>query len=91
MIRKALVIVILSMFVISLAQAFGDSVRHSSGYLITTGMSKGELIKKVGMPSNQMTSQDISGGVREEWIYEDGMYIITVVIRNGRVVTVRKD
>lgn len=75
----------------SQVQAFGDTVRHSNGLLISAGMSKGELIKKFGLPDNQMTSQDISGGVREEWIYVDGKDIITVVIRNGRVIRVRKD
>lgn len=75
----------------SLAEAFGDSIRHSNGLLISAGMFKGELIKKFGLPANQTTSQDTSGRVREEWIYVDGKDIITVVIWNGKVVRVRKD
>lgn len=91
MIKKTVLIILCMLVFCFQAEAFGDTIRHSNGLLISTGMSKGELIKKFGPPDNQTTSQDISGGVREEWLYADGKDIITVVIRNGRVVRVRKD
>jgi len=98
--NKILVNVFLFLFIIAFSQANAaddmnktqDSIKHSkSGWFISSGMSKIELLKKVGAPDTKKTTQDSSGNTREEWIYKDGSDYITVIIFGGTVSSVRKD
>ncbi len=79
----------LAMSTIALAADAGDR------RFITTGMSEGEVLMKIGRPDSE--SEDSGGGAKESikrWIYlpaaGDSQTITTIVVKKGRVESIER-
>lgn len=91
MLRLNIALAALCLAVATVALAADASDRR----FITTGMSEGEVLMKIGRPDSQ--SEDSGGGAKEtirRWIYlptaGDSQTMTIIVIKNGKVETVER-
>ena len=91
MVRQMMVLAALCLAMSTVVHAADAGDRR----FITTGMSEGAVLMKIGRPDSQ--SEDTGGGAKEavkRWIYlpaaGDSQTITTIVMKQGRVESVER-
>ncbi len=78
--------------------AAADSFRFGNGRIVTDGMSRAEVLVRIGPPLSRET---LSIGInnvesRELWLYRTegavaGEYLVTIIVQGDRVVEIRSE
>ena len=78
-----------ALFLLACSCAHADETARIDGTIVTTGMSTGEIVKRVGQPDAREDVQNTYGAVLgSRWEYYGRTRMVTLWIQRGKVVRI---